>query len=85
VSNGRRPGGESSDDHFDLILLRDLLRPGLAQTNLRSGKQELAYREFLHILEKNPNDMGALRSLEQFYSDASHPIEAADIQRSSDS
>ena len=83
MSNGGRPRGESSDDHIDLILPRDLLPPtgDLPRRIYVSGKPELAYREFLRILEKNPNDMGTLGSLEQFYSDTSHSIETADIQR----
>ncbi len=54
---------------------------GLAEVNRLSGNRDLASRQFLHVLEKNPNDLRTLGSLEQLYSDTSHPIEAAEIQR----
>ena len=49
--------------------------------NRLSGKLDRANQQFLHVLERNPDDLRTLGSLEQLYSDTSHPIEAAEIQR----
>jgi spermidine synthase len=54
---------------------------GLAEVNRLSGKLDRANQQFLHVLERNPDDLRTLGSLEQLYSDTSHPIEAAEIQR----
>jgi spermidine synthase len=54
---------------------------GLAEVNRLAGNRDLARQEFLQILERSPDDLRTLGSLEQLYSDTSHPAEAAEIQR----
>ena len=54
---------------------------GLAEVNRLSGNLDLANQQFLHVLERNPDDLRTLGSLEQLYSATNHPFEAAEIQR----
>jgi tetratricopeptide (TPR) repeat protein len=54
---------------------------GLAEVNRLSGNLDLANQQFLRVLKRKPDDLRTLGSLEQLYSDTSHPIEAAEIQR----
>jgi spermidine synthase len=76
---------QSAARAFDIALAADpnsaAAAWGLAEVNRLSGKPDLARQQFLRILERNLNDLRTLGSLEQLYSDTSHPIEAADIQR----
>jgi len=54
---------------------------GLAEVNRLAGNRDLASQQFLHVLERNPDDLRTLGSLEQLYSDTSRPSEAAETQR----
>jgi spermidine synthase len=76
---------QSASQAFDLAFSEDSNSVeaawGIAETNRLSGKSDLALQQLQRILEKHPNDLRTLTSLEQLYSDNSYSIDAADTQR----